>query len=467
MKFSLLCLSAALVAVFGAGQAAAQSQSQSAGTLAYAPPSAGAVAVGEVSFAVGPAVRISRDGVPEHVSRGSKVQAGDRLETAEGGLIHVRFVDGAMVSLRPGSRLWIEDYRYNPAQVSQSLVRFRLEQGVARAISGAAAEGAKERFRLNTPLVAIGVRGTDFVVRSDADATTASVNQGAIVMAPFGAGCVAQALGPCTSPSAKLLSADMGQLLVEFRPQFSQPEIKPQQAQMLASARSADGARGEASVAAATAPTRPAQHAEEEAVAANLVRGLVVGTNATPVPPLTPMDPATVPPVVAAAPAQLMWGRWADGAALAADISVARDTARLGRVATVGNDQYLLYRTETGAGDVVPGLGAYQFTLQQGQAQYSVPGQAVSAATVQGGQLGIDFANRRFTTSLSVGSAATGTVGIAGSGFVGTNGVFFDRSVAGTAIAGATALDGKSAGYLFEKAVGAGTLSGITLWSRP
>lgn len=47
-------------------------------------------------------------------------------------------------------------------QIEQSLVRFRLDRGVARAISGAAAEGARERFRLNTPLVAIGVRGTDF-----------------------------------------------------------------------------------------------------------------------------------------------------------------------------------------------------------------------------------------------------------------------------------------------------------------
>ena len=463
MKFSLLCLSAVSAAVFGAGPAAAQAQP--AATLAYAPPSA-AVSVGEVTFSVGPAVRISRDGVPEHVSRGSKVQAGDRLETAEGGLIHVRFVDGALVSLRPGSRLWIEDYRYNPAQVSQSLVRFRLDQGVARAISGAAAEGAKERFRLNTPLVAIGVRGTDFVVRSDAEATTASVNQGAIVMAPFGAGCVAQALGPCTSPAAKLLSADMGQLLVEFRPQFSQPEIKPQQAQptMLASAKPLEAARGEASVTAATAPARPAQHAEEEAVAANLVRGLVVGANGTSV---TALDPAQVPPVVAAVPSQLMWGRWADAGSGASDISVPRDVARLGRTVTVGNDQYLLYRTESGTGDVVSGLGSYQFTLQQGQAQYNAPGQATSAATVQSGQLGIDFANRRFTTNLNVTSVPTGAVGIAGSGFVGTNGIFFDRSVAGTAIAGATALDGKTAGYLFEKSVGAGTLSGITTWSRP
>ena len=86
---------------------------------------------------------------------------------------------------------------------------------------------------------------------------------------------------------------------------------------------------------------------------------------------------------------------------------------------------------------------------------------------MQGGQLGIDFANRRFTTSLNVTSAPTGLVNVSGSGFVRSDGIFVDRSIAGTAIAGATSLDGKTAGYLFEKAAGAGTLSGITLWSRP
>jgi hypothetical protein len=38
--------------------------------------------------------------------------------------------------------------------------------------------------------------------------------------------------------------------------------------------------------------------------------------------------------------------------------------------------------------------------------------------------------------------------------------------VAGQVVAGAAALDGKTAGYLFEKAAAGGTLTGITLWSR-
>ena len=424
--------------------------------LAYAP--ATPRAVGEITLAVGPVVKTSADGTPEAVHRGSTVMPGDRLDTAEGGMVHIRFIDGALVSLRPGSRLWVQDYRYDPHQVANSLVRFRLDTGVARAISGAAAEGAKERFRLNTPLVAIGVRGTDFVVRTSDEATTAAVNHGAIVMAPFDAGCLAQALGPCTSPGAKLLSADMGRLLVEFRPQLTQPEIRPAQTMVAMRSESAEAA-GAGAPAAGPAGTAPP--AADEAVAATLVKDLFRTASAEPPPVVVPPDvPAVLPPP------QLMWGRWAEGDSFAGDISLPRSQARVGRSATLGNDQYLLYRIESGAGTLASGLGAYDFSLDQSQAQFARAGQVIAAA-VQSGRLNIDFARSSFTTSLNVTSAATGAVGISAAGRVRDDGVFVDRSVAGQFVGGATALDGKTAGYLFEKAAAGGTLSGITLWSRP
>ena len=89
----------------------------------------------------------------------------------------------------------------------------------------------------------------------------------------------------------------------------------------------------------------------------------------------------------------------------------------------------------------------------------------MQAAAVQNGSLSIDFASRLFSTSLSLTSVATGAVGLQASGGIRDDGLFVSRT-AGQAIAGATALDGKSAGYLFEKAAAGGTLSGITLWSR-
>ena len=431
-------------------------------------------------MSVGPVVRTSAQGLPEVVRRGSSIMPGDRLDTADGGHLHIKFIDGAMVSIRPGSRLWVQDYRYDPEHVALSLVRFKLEYGVARAISGAAAEGARERFRLNTPLVAIGVRGTDFVVRSGEHATTAAVNQGAIIMAPFGEGCQAQALGPCGSSSARILSAEMGQLSVEFRAQFSQPEIKPLQGGVFV-ATSAEGNSAHSGMplgrAAAAAPGIARSEPEglpTTALAEGAVQAALGGRTAPPAvptpppaPPITITPPPSPPvPIVASEPSVLQWGRWASVAAAQGDFSVSRGEAGEGRAVTVGNADYLLYRIENASGSLAPGLGSYQFSLDHAFAQYNLAGQ-LSAAAVEQGKLSIDFGAARFATDLRVSNALTGAVNISGSGFIRGDGIFNDRSVAGQAIAGATALDGKSAGYFFEKAVGAGTLSGITLWSRP
>ena len=415
-------------------------------------------AVGEVTLTVGKAMIVGADGTATAVRRGASVHAGDRVETAEGGHVHIRFVDGALVSVRPTSRLVVEDYQYNPVQIEQSLVRFRLDRGVARAISGAAAEGARERFRLNTPLVAIGVRGTDFVVRAGEGQTQAYVNQGAIVMAPFGEGCQPQAIDPCGSVTAKLLTAGMGDMLLEFRDNFAQPQIKPINS-LLPSIKPTAVADARPSAGDGLAARDLAAHngMGEEAVVAVMVRGAVSGAGER--------DVAVGPvPVQPPAAPQLAWGRWS-AAVRVSDISVTRDQARLGRVVTVGNNDYALYRAENGPAFLAQSLGSASFVLQQSQAQFTSAGAQVQPAQVLGGSLTLDFAARQFSTALNLTSAATGPASLQAAGFLREDGLFNSRSST-QAVAGAVALDARTAGYLFEKAAAGGMLSGITLWGR-
>ena len=424
-------------------------------------------AVGEVTLTVGKAMIVGADGTATAVRRGASVHAGDRVETAEGGHVHIRFVDGALVSVRPTSRLVVEDYQYNPVQIEQSLVRFRLDRGVARAISGAAAEGARERFRLNTPLVAIGVRGTDFVVRAGEGQTQAYVNQGAIVMAPFGEGCQPQAIDPCGSVTAKLLTAGMGDMLLEFRDNCAQPQIKPINS-LLPSIKPTAVADARPSAGDGLAARDLAAHngMGEEAVVAVMVRGAVSGAGERDVAvgpvPVQPSEP--VVPVQPPAPPQLAWGRWS-AAVRVSDISVTRDQARLGRVVTVGNNDYALYRAENGPAFLAQSLGSASFVLQQSQAQFTSAGAQVQPAQVLGGSLTLDFAARQFSTALNLTSAATGPASLQAAGFLREDGLFNSRSST-QAVAGAVALDARTAGYLFEKAAAGGMLSGITLWGR-
>ena len=169
------------------------------------------VDVGAVSLVLGRAY-VERGGLQDpdqkasrqRLQAGDAVRVGDRLYTEAGGHVHVRFVDDALVSVRPSSTLDIVRYDYDAKNPSDSAVKFELSEGVARAISGEAAKSARQNFRLNTPIAAIGVRGTDFVVSADALSTRALVNEGSIVVAPFSSECSVEALGPCAADAVEL-----------------------------------------------------------------------------------------------------------------------------------------------------------------------------------------------------------------------------------------------------------------------
>lgn len=423
--------------------------------------------VGKVTLVLGQATLVSSNGVTSSLQKGSSVKPGDRIETAGGGHVHIRFVDDALVSVRPSSRLIIEEYEYNPAKVLESQVRFKLETGVARAISGAAAESAKERFRLNTPLVAIGVRGTDFVVNSQLDQTTAHVNQGAIVMAPLGAGCQASALGPCNTSAATLVSAQMGNVLAEYKDGLGQPELKPYfvRSTYFAAAPDPDArsARSPANPAKVDVAAKPDNSVIQ---VTSVVSGGIFTAAVEELPHVPgPVEPPVMPPTPPAPPA-LVWGHWVKPTG-SGDFSEPFRVAALGRDVTVGNNDYVLYRapSDTGLTAIQPSLGTVGFQLQQAHALFRPWGGVNQEATAGTGTLSINFATRQFQTQLELNHAAAGAHTLTSQGVVLSDGMF-GGATATQKVIGATTLDGKNAGYMFEKNVDSGVFNGITLWAR-
>ena len=423
--------------------------------------------VGKVTLVLGQATLVSSNGVTSALQKGSSVKPGDRIETAGGGHVHIRFVDDALVSVRPSSRLIIEEYEYNPAKVLESQVRFKLETGVARAISGAAAESAKERFRLNTPLVAIGVRGTDFVVNSQLDQTTAHVNQGAIVMAPLGAGCQASALGPCNTSAATLVSAQMGNVLAEYKDGLGQPELKPYFVRSTYFAAAPDPDARSAKSPANPAKVDVAAKPDNSVIqVTSVVSGGIFTAAVEELPHVPgPVEPPVMPPTPPAPPA-LVWGHWVKPTG-SGDFSEPFRVAALGRDVTVGNNDYVLYRTPSDPGltAIQPSLGTVGFQLQQAHALFRPWGGVNQEATAGNGTLSINFATRQFQTQLELNHAAAGAHTLASQGVVLSDGMF-GGATATQKVIGATTLDGKNAGYMFEKNVDSGVFNGITLWAR-
>ena len=144
---------------------------------------------GVVAFALG----------KSSVSRGDTIYVGDVVETGGNGHVHIRFVDGALVSVRPNSRLRVDEYAYFPDRPTDNRVRFTLEVGTVRSVTGEAGRANKDAYRMNTPISAIGIRGTDYTVFSDDKKTRVFVQSGGVAIAPLDDECSADDVGACDS----------------------------------------------------------------------------------------------------------------------------------------------------------------------------------------------------------------------------------------------------------------------------
>ena len=397
-----------------------------------------AVPIGETALVIGQS-QLQRAQAALPIIRGMPLEAGDTLQTSANGHVHIRFRDGAFVSVRPNSRLIIEAYQFDPQSPQKSAIKFRLEQGVMRSITGRWGEAARERFRLNTPLAAIGVRGTDITVQASADQLRTTVNTGAIVVTPLGEDCQAETIAPCATGKTQLLAADMGQWMLELTRREGKVRLVPLE----------ELAPGERTVPLVETSRQKSARQPESASDTLAAQSVAVNT-----------------PLVPVAPAQLAWGHWWSAPpprSLATDYA----TASQGRTVTVGDGRYVLFRQEDGM-VVFPGAltGQARFDLSAAQAQLNTPHGGSEAALVSGGSLAIDFNNSRFTTELTVVNGQTGRVNFAASGQIRDDGIF--NSVQGDekSLAGAVSVDGREAGYLFSQRTPQGVLSGITLWKR-
>jgi len=474
----LLCI-ACFIAATGAVQASGDGADKSVAKSV-------AKSVGEVSLVLGKAYIQAPGEARALIQVGTAISVSDMIETTPNGHVHIRFVDQALVSVRPSSRLEIVRYDYRPEAPSESIVKLNLVEGVTRAISGQAAKQARENFRMNTPIAAIGVRGTDFVVSANQQSVRALVNEGAIVVAPFSSQCSVDTFGPCSQNSQELVSG-AGQI-VQINANALAPVLIPIPA---SAAEIPESMLGQTVAPGATkiepnAESKAESKKESSELYVETVNSKVVSQTIATAKATSTQAPVVVVPVVpvvpvAAAPkftpdtplsaqaltnSQLVWGRWSEARAPNERITVSYDTARAeGRQTTVGNAAYGLFRTEAnGSKEVRPGLGVVAFNLVQAQSFYKTEGRS-ELMDVKGGKLSIDFEQSLFATSLQLSHAATGNIEFNDKGRIFGGGYFHNISDT-QAMAGAVSLDGAQAGYFFEKVLSTGSIEGLTLWGK-
>ena len=469
--------------ISGAGEAAADTELNAVGTEPNVM-SIKSNAIGKVTIVLGKAYIESVQAGRKRIKSGTEIHVGDQITTRSNGTVLINFIDDASVSVRQDSHLEIINYQYDEVNPQNSRVKFNLVHGVTRSISGKAAKGAREQFRLNTPIAAIGVRGTDFVVSATDSSTQAQVNEGIIVMAPFSINCSTASFGPCLANSLELNGDSLDMIALDSS--GSNPKLLP-----AAQNRGAEVLQQEVRTQLASNVNIEENNNSEQFTEEAFVEeanSTSVATNTTADPTLTDptlTDPIIADPIIAdpivpepglpiftletpAAAAelkrsQLVWGRWAQGKGDLERITLARAEAADGRRQTVGDFNYTLFRDEGDATRVDRGLSVVNFALSSAQAFYN-SSTGVVAMQVLDGSLGIDFQQNSFATELNLNHELTGQVDFVASGGLFDGGFFHSRNDT-QRIAGSVSFDGTEAGYLFERQLEAGSIDGLTLWN--
>ncbi|MBS7777096.1 FecR domain-containing protein [Acidovorax sp. CCYZU-2555] len=423
--------------------------------------------VAQATMVIGQVSVVHADGSASSMTRGFEVRVGDTVQTELGGHVHLRFVDGGRISVRPSSRLQIDSYGYSETDTQASAIKFKLEEGVVRSITGEWGAAARHRFRLNTPVAAIGVKGTDFLVKATSDLTSASVFTGAISVAPLLGACGA-GLGPCQE--GRLLSDDMKGQMVELGRLQNAPRLVPladlavaslpQQAVTLVERQPQNV--GTAVLLAAA--DKPLLTEEQVAAAVNTLKPPTPPEPQQPTLPTLPVLPPE-PPVVKT----LSWGRYSLAQSLTGDsFSTQIDAAMLqASERLASNGVYALFRPLEDGKPVAyaPGSGTAQFRLAGAAASVVSAGKPVEHVSVTAATLGVNFDASTFATRLDVQGANMGSDVVQAVGTISKTGLM--RSVGGSSIVqGGLSADGREAGYLFQKGISSGILQGITLWGR-
>jgi hypothetical protein len=124
----------------------------------------GAAPIGEVEFARGVGYAQTPGQNARILGKGLEFHEGDTLSTSGSGSAIIRMQDGTRMTLRPGTDMVIDSYRFK-ANAPDNNMLLSLFAGGLRAITGLISKNAPEAAKLRTKTATVGIRGTDFDAR--------------------------------------------------------------------------------------------------------------------------------------------------------------------------------------------------------------------------------------------------------------------------------------------------------------
>lgn len=141
-----------------------------------------------VFFTSGQVTATAADGKKRALTKGSDVGAGDTISTGAGAWAQLRFVDGATTGLQPNTEFRIDQYHFDGKADGTEKGFFSLLKGGLRTLTGLIGHVHHDKYKLNTTVAQIGIRGTGYTARLEQTLTITN-SLGEIVVCN-GGGCI-------------------------------------------------------------------------------------------------------------------------------------------------------------------------------------------------------------------------------------------------------------------------------------
>ena len=423
---------------------------------------------------------------------GAAVVEGQSLQTGKDGYLYLETIDHGFFILRPNSKGQIVSYFVDAQNPANSRMKLELESGVARHISGQAAKSARQNFRFNTPVAAIGLRGTDFTIYADQNVTRITVLSGGVVVSSLSGACLAEGFGPCESPASRELFANLnasttsslGKATQTLQVERGQTPVILQGTELapdlIAPPRSNEPAAPKLSAVSpvqpsALAPLRPTA-ALTPSQSTTLTQSPALSLSAASTDKLSKdqnleaykTNLVTQSNSSTGGASQLIWGRWQAVLDQKIEVDVAALQAKNQLIAA--NNYYAVMRNSDSVW--LPTSQAYiGFALTQSQAVITDEASRVAVpAKLENGQLQVDFAKSSFFTKFDLVSQSQ-RFQLQNNGEVSPDGKLYGGPQFlrpnNMYVSGALASDNRSAAYLFQSRLDDGRLaSGVTLWGK-
>lgn len=118
---------------------------------------------GNVLRVTGRATVTTPQGEISQIKKGTKLASTDIVSTSARSYVRMKMNDSSYIMVRPDSRMMIDDFKFDKRKPAENRSFFSLLKGGFRAVTGLIEN--KKKYRYNTAVATIGIRGTDFSAR--------------------------------------------------------------------------------------------------------------------------------------------------------------------------------------------------------------------------------------------------------------------------------------------------------------